>query len=107
MPPMATWYRGRDRVRIFLADWAFAKRWTASRGRFEEGERRVRLVPARRERADGPRRVQPRRRERRSTARTRCRCSPCDGGRISQIDGFVAPEHFPAFGLPDVLEPAG
>jgi len=30
------------------------------------------------------------------------------GGRIAQVDGFVTPRFFPAFGLPDVLEePAG
>ena len=103
MPPMATWYRGRDRVRVFLADWAFAKRWTASRGRFEPGERRVRLI---RTRANG------------QTALAAYNRDPDDGrlrpyalqvltlrgDRIAQIDGFVTPAHFPAFGLPDVLD---
>ena len=26
------------------------------------------------------------------------------GGLIAQVDGFVTPRHFPAFGLPYVLE---
>jgi RNA polymerase sigma-70 factor (ECF subfamily) len=106
MPPMATWYRGRDRVRIFLADWAFAKRWTTSRGRFEEGERRVRLVPAR---ANGQTALAAYNRDAEGGLYRpyALQVLTLDGGRISQIDGFVAPEHFPAFGLPEVLEPSG
>src|ERR687894_3332875 len=45
MPPMATWFEGRDGVATFLSDFAFAQRWSGER--FEAGERRVRLVPVR------------------------------------------------------------
>ena len=103
MPPMPTWYRGRDQARTFLADWAFARRWASERDRFEEGVRDVRLV---RTSANG----QP--------ALAAYNRDPADGllrpyalqvlslrgDRISQIDGFVTPAHFALFGLPDVLD---
>ena len=45
MPPMATWFDGREAAAYFLREVAFAHRWDDER--FVEGERRVRLVPAR------------------------------------------------------------
>jgi RNA polymerase sigma-70 factor (ECF subfamily) len=107
MPPMATWYAGRDAARVFLEQFAFARRWSRDREVFEAGVRDVRLV---RTGANG----QP--------ALAAYNRDPEDGllkpyalqvlslrgGRISQVDGFVTPRFFPAFGLPDVLEePAG
>ena len=44
MPPMATWYAGRDAARVFLEEWAFARRWSRDREVFEAGVRDVRLV---------------------------------------------------------------
>jgi RNA polymerase sigma-70 factor (ECF subfamily) len=103
MPPMATWYAGRDAARVFLAEWAFARRWSRERDVFESGVRDVRLV---RTSANG----QP--------ALAAYNRDPEDGllkpyalqvltlrdGRIAQVDGFVTPSHFPAFGLPAVLD---
>src|SRR4051794_15445788 len=34
MPPMATWFRGRDHVAVFLRDWAFAHPWQDEEARF-------------------------------------------------------------------------
>jgi RNA polymerase sigma-70 factor (ECF subfamily) len=45
MPPMATWYRGRDAVEVFLSEFAFAQAWQGER--FAPGKRQVRLVPTR------------------------------------------------------------
>ena len=103
MPPMATWYAGRDAARVFLEEWAFARRWSRDRDVFEAGVRDVRLV---RTSANG----QP--------ALAAYNRDPEDGllkpyalqvltlrdGRIAQVDGFVTPSHFPAFGLPAVLD---
>jgi RNA polymerase sigma-70 factor (ECF subfamily) len=103
MPPMATWYAGRDAAAFFLRDVAFAHRWDS--GRFVEGERRVRLVPARAA-------AQP--------ALASYTWSEEEGaympmaiqvlwlrdGRIGEIDGFVFPADFPLYGLPARLEPS-
>jgi RNA polymerase sigma-70 factor, ECF subfamily len=107
MPPMATWYAGRDAARVFLEEYAFARRWSRDREVFEAGVRDVRLVrtsangqPAlaayNRDPEDG--RLKP----------YALQVLTLRGGLIAQVDGFVTPRHFPAFGLPDVLEdPAG
>ena len=42
MPPMPTWYAGREACRTFLAEFAFARAWRGDA--FVEGERRVRLL---------------------------------------------------------------
>jgi RNA polymerase sigma-70 factor (ECF subfamily) len=105
MPPMATWYDGRDAARVFLERFAFARRWSREHDVFEEGVRDVRLV---RTSANG----QP--------ALAAYNRDPEDGlmkpyalqvltirdGRVAQVDGFVTPSHFPVFGLPDVLDEA-
>lgn len=100
MPPMATWFRGRDAAETFLREWAFARRWEGSR--FGEGQRRVRLVPAR---AGGqvafgaygwdegrgvylPYALQ---------------VLALRGDRIDEITAFVAPEAFACYGLPEAL----
>jgi RNA polymerase sigma-70 factor (ECF subfamily) len=103
MPPMATWYAGRDAARVFLEEYAFARRWSRDREVFEAGVRDVRLVrtsangqPAlaayNRDPEDG--RLKP----------YALQVLTLRGGLIAQVDGFVTPRHFPAFGLPDVLE---
>jgi len=102
MPPMATWYRGRDAIAVFLTDWAFAKRWVATRSRFEAGDRRVRLVPVR---ANGQvafgsynwdaaaERYVPQ----------ALQVLTLRGARIAEIAGFVTPAAFRRFGLPAEL----
>ena len=45
MPPMPTWYRGREACSVFLSQFAFARTWDGSA--FVEGERVVRLVVTR------------------------------------------------------------
>ena len=103
MPPMATWYAGREAAAYFLREVAFAHRWDSER--FVEGERRVRLVPARAA-------AQP--------ALASYSWSEEEGaylpmaiqvlwlrdGRIGEIDGFVFPADFPLYGLPERLEPS-
>jgi RNA polymerase sigma-70 factor (ECF subfamily) len=102
MPPMASWFRGRDAAAVFLREWAFAKRWAAPRSRFEAGERRVRLVPARANGQvafgayswDGEEdRYRP----------TALQILTLDGDRIGEIAGFVTPEVFGQLGLPEEL----
>jgi RNA polymerase sigma-70 factor (ECF subfamily) len=104
MPPMATWYRGRDAARVFLADWAFAKHWAAGRGRFEEGRRRVRLVPVRAsgQVAYGAYHWDEEAGRHRPTA---LQVLTLRGARIAEVAGFVSPAAFPRFGLPDQPPP--
>jgi len=107
MPPMATWYAGRDAARVFLEEWAFARRWSRERDVFEAGVRDVRLV---RTSANGQPALAAYNRDP-ETGELRpyaLQVLTLRGGRIAQVDGFVTPRFFPAFGLPDVLEePAG
>ena len=106
-PPMATWYAGRDAARVFLERWAFARRWSREREVFEAGVRDVRLV---RTRANGQPALAAYNRDP-ETGVFRpyaLQVLTLRGGRIAQVDGFVTPRFFPAFGLPDTLEePAG
>jgi RNA polymerase sigma-70 factor, ECF subfamily len=103
MPPIPTWYRGRDAIAVFLADWAFARYGRdQARVRGFAGERSVRLVPTR---ASG------------QIAFGDYHWDPATGGyravvlqvltlrgeRVQEIDGFVDPEMFARFGLPDRL----
>jgi RNA polymerase sigma-70 factor (ECF subfamily) len=100
MPPMATWYRGRGAVAVFLSDWAFAQRWDTER--FVPGDRRVRLVPvnANGQVAFAAYRWDPEQGEHVPMA---LQVLTLDGERIADITGFVTPEVFRHFGLPDVL----
>ncbi len=102
MPPMATWYRGREAARVFLSKWAFAKRWATERGRFEDTERKVRLLRAS---ANG----QPAIGAYNWSAEAGAflpyafQVLSFEGAAISQIDGFVTPGVFGRFGLPASL----
>jgi RNA polymerase sigma-70 factor (ECF subfamily) len=103
MPPMATWYAGRDAARVFLAEWAFARRWSRDRDVFEAGVRDVRLL---RTSANGQPALAAYNRDP-ETGVLRpyaLQVLTLRGDRIAQVDGFVTPRFFPAFGLPDVLD---
>ena len=102
MPPMPTWYDGPEAIRVFLSDWAFARRWSPAAGEFEEAERRVRLMPTRAngQPALGAYNWDAERGEFRPYA---FQVLTLSGNRIREITGFVAPEVFPRFGLPDAL----
>jgi RNA polymerase sigma-70 factor (ECF subfamily) len=100
MPPMPTWYSGRDAVRVFLEEFAFAKTWRDEQ--FVQGERSVRLVPTR---ANGQiafaaYHLKP---DLGVYAPTALQVLSLRGGRISEITGFVTPGVFAAFGLPNEL----
>jgi len=100
MPPMATWYAGRDAAEIFLRDVAFAHRWAGER--FVRGDRRVRLLPARAA-------AQPAlasytwRDEEGAFVPMAIQVLWIRGDRIAEIDGFVSPGDFPLYGLPERL----
>ena len=97
MPPMPTWFRGRDAVVVFLTEWAFSGRVYGA-----EGARRVRVLPTR---ANG----QPAfgtyswDAERGSHLPTVLQVLTLHGTRIEEVTGFVTPEVFRRFGLPDEL----
>jgi RNA polymerase sigma-70 factor (ECF subfamily) len=105
MPPMATWFRGRDAVAVFLRDWAFAHPWQEGEAAFrgDAGERSVRLIPTT---ANG------------QLAYASYRWDPALGAHvpmamqvltlnadrtIADITGFVMPSVFRYFGLPEEL----
>ena len=96
MPPMASWYRGDDVV-VFITDWAFSGRLYDM-----EGDRRVRVLPAR---ANG----QPAigtyawNEEAGRFLPTVLQVLTFDGARIADITGFVDPSAFARFGLPESL----
>jgi RNA polymerase sigma-70 factor (ECF subfamily) len=96
MPPMASWYRGPD-VRVFLREWAFSGRLYGA-----EGRRRVRVIPTRAsgQPAFGTYSWDP---ERERYLPTVLQVITLREGRIGEIMGFVAPELFAHFGLPDSL----
>jgi RNA polymerase sigma-70 factor (ECF subfamily) len=91
MPPLPTWYRGRDAVAAFLEGWPLRK------------DRRWRLVPVR---ANG----QPAfgqyawDEERETFTAHHITMITLDGDRIAEITGFLDVS-FPRFGLPDEIEP--
>jgi RNA polymerase sigma-70 factor (ECF subfamily) len=102
MPPMPTWYSGREAIRVFLSDWAFAKRWASDSARFEAGERRVRLLRTRAsgQPAVGAYNLDP------ETGRYRpyaLQLLTLRSDRIAVISGYVTPELFSRFGLPAEL----
>jgi RNA polymerase sigma-70 factor, ECF subfamily len=92
MPPLPTWYRGREAVAAFLSDHVLA------------GDKRWRLVPARAngQLAFGNYRWD----EARSIFEPRS-LSVLTLGRegIAEITTFIGPEMMPRFGLPDQIEP--
>jgi RNA polymerase sigma-70 factor (ECF subfamily) len=96
MPPMATWFRG-DGVVVFLTEWAFS-----GRAYNAEGNRRVRVVPAR---ANGQPAIGTYAWDEDAGAHlpTVLQVLTLDGDRVAEITGFVDPSVFPVFGLPDSL----
>jgi RNA polymerase sigma-70 factor (ECF subfamily) len=100
MPPMPTWYRGREAAAVFLGEFAFAARWSGSR--FVAGERRVRLVRTRAngQLAFGAYGLDP------DSGRLRpyaLQVLALRGRQIEEITGFVGAGHFSRFGLPAEL----
>ena len=92
MPPIPTWYGGREAVGAFLRGWPLA------------GKRRWRLVPARANGqlafghyiSDG---------KKGSFVPHGVNVLALRGGRIAAITAFLNPEDFGRFGLPDELQP--
>ncbi len=104
MPPMPTWYSGREAIAVFLRDFAFAGRWTGSR--FETGGRRVRLV---RGRASGQVALGAYGWDegRGAYVPYALQVLTLRGDRIAEITGFVTPEALPGVGLPAELPASG
>jgi RNA polymerase sigma-70 factor, ECF subfamily len=100
MPPMPTWYRGREAVTVFLRDLAFAGRWTGSR--FEAGRRRVRLVAGR---ASGQVALGAYGwdEERGAYLPYALQVLTFRGGMIADVTGFVTPAALPGVGLPEAV----
>ena len=97
MPPMPTWYQGRDQVLVFLREWAFSGRVYNA-----EGRRRVRVVPTR---ANGQPAFatyswDP---ERERYLPTVLQVLSFRGDAIVEIMGFVEPAVFRHFGVPAEL----
>jgi RNA polymerase sigma-70 factor, ECF subfamily len=92
MPPMATWFRGRDAFATFLAEWAFAQR----------GCRPGRLVRAH---ANGQVAFGSYRWDDEAGAFRGhvLQVLTLDGDRIAEVTGFVEPALFWRFGLPATL----
>jgi RNA polymerase sigma-70 factor (ECF subfamily) len=104
MPPMASWFSGREAVATFLREFALARPWNHAAGRFEEGRRNVRLVKTT---ANG----QPAFGAYRWTEEEGAYLpfnlmvlTFAPGGEITEITGFVGPGGPPSFGLPERLE---
>jgi RNA polymerase sigma-70 factor, ECF subfamily len=97
MPPMPTWFAGKDAVLVFLTEWAFS-----GRAYNAEGRRRVRVLPTR---ANG----QPAFAtyswddEQQAHLPAVLQVLTLRDGRIVEITGFVEPAVFAGFGLPDRL----
>jgi RNA polymerase sigma-70 factor (ECF subfamily) len=106
MPPMPTWFSGRAAVAAFLRDVAFARRWDPGAGRFVEGERDVRLLPAR---ASGQVALASFRRPPGGDAHVAqaLQVLTLRGDRVTEVHGFVTPALFGRFGLPDALPAPG
>jgi RNA polymerase sigma-70 factor, ECF subfamily len=92
MPPLPTWYRGRDAVAAFLRGWPLAApgRW--------------RVVPTR---ANGQPAVAEYtwNSERQTFTAHGINVLTLDGAKIAEITAFLTPEAFARFGLPDEIEP--
>ena len=101
MPPMPTWYRGREAIEVFLRDFAFAKPWTGEE--FTPGDRDVRLLPTR---ASGQIAFAAYRRDDdRGGAYFpyALQILTLDGERITELIGYVTPDAFSHFDLPAEL----
>jgi RNA polymerase sigma-70 factor (ECF subfamily) len=96
MPPMASWYRGPD-VLVFLTKWAFSGRLYNA-----EGRRRVRVIPTRAsgQPAFGTYSWDPAQGRYLPTV---LQVLTLDGAHIAEITGFVTPDAFRRFGLPESL----
>jgi RNA polymerase sigma-70 factor (ECF subfamily) len=97
MPPMPTWFRGRDAIAVFLTEWAFSGRAYGA-----EGRRRVRVLPAR---ASGQLAFGTYSWDEDAGAYlpTVLQVLTLTGTRIEEITGFVTPSVFRPFGLPAQL----
>jgi RNA polymerase sigma-70 factor, ECF subfamily len=107
MPPMGTWFSGREAVAVFLRDFAFAHPWQEGDAVFrgDADERSVRLVPttANGQLAYASYRWDP---ARGAHVPMALQVLTMRGREIVDITGFVMPEVFPYFGLPEELLPA-
>jgi RNA polymerase sigma-70 factor (ECF subfamily) len=92
MPPMPTWYRGREAVAAFLEGWPLA------------GDRRWRAIPTR---ANGQLAFGQYiwDAERESFVAHGVNVLTLDGARIAEINSFLTPEAFERFGLPAEIGP--
>jgi RNA polymerase sigma-70 factor (ECF subfamily) len=92
MPPIPTWYRGREAIAAFLRGWPFA------------GERRWRVVPAR---ANGQLAFGQYiwDAETATFSPHGVNVLTLDGTQIAEINSFLTPEAFERFGLPDEIKP--
>jgi RNA polymerase sigma-70 factor (ECF subfamily) len=95
MPPMPTWFRGRDAVLVFVTEWAFS-----GRAYDAEGRRRVRVLPAH---ANGQPAFATYSWDDDAQAHlpTVLQVLTLRGDEIVEITGFVDPGIFARFGLPD------
>lgn len=105
MPPMASWYRGPDAIRVFLADFAFARRWSSTSERFEDERRDVRLI---RVSANGQvgfaaYNLDPAEKVLKPYA---LQVLTLGENGIEEITGFVTTDFPAAFGLPAEIEPS-
>ena len=103
MPPMATWYDGRNAIRVFLSDFAFAGEWQGDR--FAQGGRNVRLLPtlANGQLAFGAYRWIP---EKNAYLPYTLQLLTIAGDRIVELTGFVTPDAFRHFDLPERIDPS-
>ena len=92
MPPMATWFRGRDAFATFLAEWAFARRGCHP-GRLVRAHANGQV-------AFGSYRWDD---EVGGFRGHVLQVLTLDGDRIAEITGFVEPAFFARFGLPATL----
>jgi RNA polymerase sigma-70 factor, ECF subfamily len=104
MPPMSTWFRGRDAVAAFLRDWAFAHPWQGDEAVFrgDAADRDVRLVPTR---ANGQLAYASYRRDPARSVHVpmALQVLTLRDRRIDDVTGFVMPGIFARFGLPAEL----
>lgn len=100
MPPMPTWYRGPEAIRVFLRDFAFAGPWRGDR--FEAGRRSMRLVPGR---ASGQVALGAYGWDEASGAYLpyALQVLRLRGRRVEEVTGFVSPAAPAAVGLPERL----
>lgn len=105
MPPMASWFSGREAVVTFLREFAFANPWNHDEGRFVEGRRDVRLVPVS---ASGQPAFGAYRWNEEAGAYlpfTLQVLTLKPDGKLAELTGFVDPAAVQGFGLPERLDP--